>query len=98
MKKTTNPNVKKNSLLIALFDEMMRKRPDVLEEIPTNAIVIMQLMGDEKFNAWAQEIAADEGKEHPRIFVEFALKSKLEPSKTRSLTWKQVEAMKLLPA
>lgn len=98
MKKSNDLNVKKNSLLISLFDEMMRKRPDVLDEIPTNAVVIMQLRGDQKFNAWAQEIVADEDKKFPRIFVEFVLKSKLEPSKTKSLTWKHVEAMELQKA
>ena len=98
MKKAQDSNVQLNTLLISLFDEMTRKRQDILEDMADDAVIIMQLRGNRKFNAWAKEIASDEDPQHPRVYVEFALKPKIAPLLSKSLSWDQVEAMELQPA
>lgn len=48
---------KKNTVLITLFDDILRKRPDLYEEIPSGVTLVMQIEGDKEFNAWARRIA-----------------------------------------
>jgi len=92
------PNEKQNTSLIALFDELLRKRPDVLDEIPNNSVIVMQLEGDALFNSWARKIAEENAEERPLLLVKFNLKSKTPSLKKPSTSpWKSVE-MELQPA
>jgi Family of unknown function (DUF5647) len=62
--------VEKNSSLVKEFDRYILEHPEFAEQIPDNALVVMQLEGDEEFNRWAKqagEAAAD--KDTPVAYV-----------------------------
>lgn len=88
----------KNTQLIAIFDELTRARPDLLEEIPQGAVVIMQIREDEGFNSWAREIAEAEDPQRPRLYIEFMFRKSVRTTLKKPLSWEQVEELKLLPA
>jgi len=57
---------RKNTDLIKEFNRYIREHPEFADSIPDNAIVIMQLKGDEAFNKWALDLAkshAEKGKD-----------------------------------
>jgi hypothetical protein len=88
-----------NTNLITLFDQMIQERPDILEEIPNNSSVIMQMSGNETFNQWAQSLAADHDAENPKFFVTFTFKSALpKPKEGQSVPMDQVQAVELQAA
>ncbi|HED03664.1 MAG TPA: hypothetical protein ENI60_02730 [Candidatus Fraserbacteria bacterium] len=86
-----------NSQLIAIFDGLLAKRPDLLEEIPEGAVVIMQIKGEEAFNAWARRITEDEESVRPRLYLQFAFKTPVKPRAKRPLSWAQVKELDLQP-
>lgn len=49
--------LEKNTMLVSEFDKYILEHPEFAESIPDNALVIMQIEGDETFNKWAQELA-----------------------------------------
>jgi hypothetical protein len=53
---------RKNTDLIKEFNRYIREHPEFGDRIPDNAIVIMQLEGDEAFNQWALELAKSHAK------------------------------------
>ncbi|PIQ94171.1 MAG: hypothetical protein COY75_03785 [Nitrospirae bacterium CG_4_10_14_0_8_um_filter_41_23] len=48
---------RKNTELIKEFNRYIREHPEFADSIPNNAVVVMQLEGDEEFNRWGYEIA-----------------------------------------
>lgn len=92
MKNNTTAFEQKNNELLALFDEVLRKRPDLLDEIPNNAVLVMQLEGDRAFNKWAYQIAHANAGNRPIVSVTFALKSRRKP-----LSLKVIERLELSP-
>jgi len=92
MKNNTAAFEQKNNELLALFDEVLRKRPDLLDEIPNNAVLVMQLEGDRAFNKWAYQIAHANAGNRPIVSVTFALKSRRKP-----LSLKVIERLELSP-
>ena len=48
---------RKNTELIKEFNRYVREHPQFSENIPDNALVVMQLEGDEEFNEWSREMA-----------------------------------------
>ena len=44
---------RKNTDLIKEFNRYIREHPELADNIPNNAIVVMQLEGDEEFNNWS---------------------------------------------
>lgn len=92
MKNNTAAFEQKNNELLALFDEVLRKRPDLLDEIPNNAVLVMQLEGDKAFNEWASQIAHANAGDRPIVSVTFALKSRRKP-----LSLKVIERLELSP-
>lgn len=86
---------RKNTLLISLFDELVRKRPDILDEIPDGAVLVMQLEGNEVFNLWARKIAEANAAGRPTVFVKFSLKARTP--RTATLSWKHIKEMELQP-
>jgi hypothetical protein len=89
---------RKNTQLIALFDEILRRRPDLLEEIPNAVSLVMQIEGDGKFNAWARRIADVNSPDRSKLFVKFTLKARLTSTSKKPLSWKKVEEMELQSA
>ncbi len=59
---------RKNTELIKEFNRYVREHPKFAERIPNDAVVIMQLEGDEEFNAWARRLAENRG-EQPVVLV-----------------------------
>ena len=49
--------LEKNSMLVKEFDKYIVEHPDFADQIPNNALVVMQIDGDEEFNRWARETA-----------------------------------------
>jgi len=71
----------KNTELIKEFNRYVREHPDFAEQIPNDAIVILQLEGDEEFNAWARGLAERRRSEgHPIVLVRI---KKLKPLRSR---------------
>jgi len=72
---------RKNSELIKEFNRYVREHPEFADSIPNNAIVIMQLEGDEGFNAWGLNLAKSHTeKDQPVIFVRI---KKIKPISSR---------------
>ena len=72
---------RKNTDLIKEFDRYIREHPDFADNIPNNAIVIMQLEGDEKFNKWSVNLAKMHAeKDQPVIYVRI---KKIKPIRSR---------------
>lgn len=62
--------VDKNSILIREFDRYILEHPDFAERIPDNALVVMQVEGDEEFNRWAREAStAVAEKDQPVVYI-----------------------------
>jgi hypothetical protein len=42
--------IEKNTMLVSEFDKYILEHPEFAERIPDNALVVMQIEGDEDFN------------------------------------------------
>jgi len=72
---------RKNTELIKEFDRYVREHPAFADSIPNNAIVIMQLEGDEEFNRWSQDLVKSHAqKGQPVIYVRI---KKIKPIRSR---------------
>ncbi len=70
-------------LIIKEFNAYIREPPEFANNIPDNAIVIMQLEGDEEFNKWSLNLAKKyTEKEQPVVFIKIkkikAISSRIE--------------------
>jgi len=73
--------VEKNSMLVKEFDRYILEHPEFADEIPNNALVVMQIEGDEEFNNWARETAQSVAeKETPIVYVTITV---LKPVRSR---------------
>jgi len=62
--------VEKNSLLVKEFDKYVLEHPEFADKFPDNALVVMQIEGDEEFNNWARETAQRVAeKDTPIVYV-----------------------------
>ena len=71
----------KNAILVREFDRYILEYPEFADKIPENALVVMQVDGDEEFNNWARETAlcvADEGT--PIVYITI---TELKPVRSR---------------
>jgi hypothetical protein len=72
---------RKNSDLIKEFNRYIREHPEFADSIPDNAIVIMQLEGDDDFNKWSLKLAkshVEKGK--PLVYVRI---KRIKPIRSR---------------
>ncbi len=61
---------RKNTELIKEFNRYIREHPEFANSIPNNAIVVMQLEGDNVFNTWSNEVAKSHGEEgQPIVYI-----------------------------
>jgi len=59
----------------------VQEHPKVAEQIPNEAIIILQLEGDEAFNTWARRLTESRQSEgHPLVVVKI---KKLKPLRSR---------------
>ena len=49
--------IEKNTMLVKEFDRYILEHPEFADNIPDNALVVMQVVGDDEFNKWARETA-----------------------------------------
>ena len=62
--------VEKNSSLVKEFDRYILEHPEFADQLPDNALVVMQMEGDEEFNRWAKGAALEAaGKDTPVAYV-----------------------------
>jgi hypothetical protein len=72
---------RKNCELIKEFNRYVRERPAFANSIPKNAIVVMQLAGDRKFNEWSRQLAKRHASEkQPIVYIQIR---KLKPLRSR---------------
>jgi len=61
---------RKNTDLIKEFNRYVREHPEFAGKIPNNAIVVMQLEGDDEFNKWSLKLGRKHvEKGHPVVCV-----------------------------
>ena len=73
--------VEKNTMLVKEFDRYVLEHPEFADKIPNNALVVMQIEGDEEFNTWARETARSVAeKDNPIIYV---IITELKPVRSR---------------
>jgi len=73
--------IEKNTLLVREFDKYILEHPEFAEKIPDNALVVMQIEGDDEFNRWARETAHSAvEKETPVVYV---IVAELKPVRSR---------------
>ena len=73
--------VEKNSVLVKEFDRYILEHPEFSDQLPNNALVVMQLDGDEEFNGWARESAQQAAeKGMPIVYIKI---SELKPVRSR---------------
>jgi len=72
---------RKNTELIKEFNRYIREHPEFADSIPNNAVVVLQLDGDEEFNKWSREIAKSHAeKGQPIVYVRI---KKMRPIRSR---------------
>jgi Family of unknown function (DUF5647) len=72
---------RKNTELIKEFNRYIREHPEYADSIPKNALVIIQLEGDEEFNQWSLELAKTHvEKSQPVVHIRI---KKLRPTRSR---------------
>lgn len=59
--------VEQNSSLVREFDRYVLEHPEFSERLPDNALVVMQIEGDEEFNRWAKQAAQEASEKDARI-------------------------------
>ena len=72
---------RKNTELIKEFDRYIREHPEFADNIPNNAVVVMQLEKDEEFNKWSRGIAKSQAeKGQPVVYIRI---KKMRPIRSR---------------
>ena len=73
--------LEKNNLLVKEFDRYILEHHEFADQLPDNALVVMQLDGDEEFNNWAKETAKSaQDKDNPVVYVTV---TELKPVRSR---------------
>ncbi len=76
-----NIMARKNTDLIKEFNRYIREHPEFADSIPNNAIVIMQLEGDEEFNKWSIRLGKSHAeKGQPVIYIRI---KRIKPIRSR---------------
>lgn len=71
----------KNMVFVKEFDRYILEHPESSDKIPENALVVMQIIGDEEFNNWAKKTARDAAEsDQPIVYVTI---TELKPVRSR---------------
>jgi hypothetical protein len=62
MRATEKKLVERNLDLLFEFEKYVLEHPEITEEIPRDAVVFMQVVGDKKFNLWSERQAKKQAK------------------------------------
>jgi len=72
---------KKHGILVTEFDRYVVEHPELAEQIPPNAQIVLQVEGDEEYNRWSVQLA-EKQRERDQPFVFVKIKG-LRPAKSR---------------
>lgn len=72
---------KKHAILVTEFDRYVVEHPEFAVKIPRNAQIVLQVEGEEEYNAWSRQIAARQ-RERDQSVVFVKVKG-LKPAKSR---------------
>jgi len=72
---------KKQAMLVTEFDRYVMEHPDFAAQIPVGAQVVIELEGDEAFNAWTRSLA-DRQRDNGQAVVQVKVK-RLKPVHSR---------------
>jgi hypothetical protein len=73
--------VEKNGMLVKEFDRYVLEYPEFADKIPDNALVVMQMEGDDDFNNWARKTAQNIAeKDTPIVYITI---TELRPVRSR---------------
>jgi hypothetical protein len=76
-----NRYVDKNTMLVREFDRYVLEHPGFADKIPDNALVVLQIAGDDEFNEWARRTAQEMAeKGNPIVYVTV---TELKPVRSR---------------
>ena len=76
-----NKFVDKNTMLVREFDRYVLEHPEFAEKIPDNALLVMQITGDDEFNEWTRRTAQSMAeKDTPIVYVTV---TELKPVRSR---------------
>jgi hypothetical protein len=73
--------LEKNSMLVKEFDKYILEHPEFADQIPNDALVVMQIDGDEEFNRWAKETAHQVAEKDTRVV--YVTITELKPVRSR---------------
>ena len=76
-----NRFVDKNTMLVREFDRYILEHPEFAEKIPDNALVVMQITGDDEFNEWAKRTAQSMAEKNNLIV--YVTVTELKPVRSR---------------
>lgn len=71
----------KNISLVKEFDKYIIEHPEFADKIPQNALVVMQIVGDEDFNNWARQTAHNTAETNQQIV--YVTITELKPVRSR---------------
>ena len=71
----------KNSSLVKEFDRYVLEHPEFADQLPDNALVVMQLEGDDEFNHWAKQTARESADKDTAIA--YVTITKIKPVRSR---------------
>ena len=78
---STNRFTNKNTMLVREFDRYILEYPEFADKIPDNALVVMQIDGDEEFNEWAKKTGNSVAeKDNPIVYITV---TELKPVRSR---------------
>ena len=78
---STNRFTNKNTMLVREFDRYILEYPEFADKIPDNALVVMQIDGDEEFNEWAKKTGQSVAeKDNPIVYITV---TELKPVRSR---------------
>ena len=72
---------RKHAILLTEFDRYVVDHPEFAVKIPRNAQIVLQVEGEEEYNAWSRQIAARQ-RERDQSVVLVKVKG-LKPAKSR---------------
>jgi hypothetical protein len=76
-----NRFVEKNTMLVCEFDRYVLEHPEFTEKIPDNALVVMQIVGDDEFNGWVRRTAQDMAEK--ATLIVYVTVTELKPVRSR---------------
>jgi len=72
---------RKHAILLTEFDRYVVEHPEFAVKIPRNAQIVLQVEGEEEYNAWSRQIAARQRERNQSVV--FVKVKGIKPAKSR---------------